>query len=236
MRFVDGEKRQRQAFEPGGGVGQGHTFRREIHQAIFPRGRALEGTAAVLPGESAIDKGCRNADLFKLNELVLHQRDQRRNHYGGSLGIEDCRQLVTERFAAARGHHHARIATRRNAAHNGLLPGTECSIAPIAAKRLCEGSGGFVHDFGFVPSVRKGYGRARSILLASRRVSLLVRFMSSEFSTRWRARCGKLDPLRSIKVVGLLAAKRGAISRLTLRKRFSTQRPGCVSRSGDNMA
>src|ERR1700686_1648206 len=47
MRFIDGKKGQRQAFQPLRSVAQSDAFRGKIHEAVLPGDRALERTATV---------------------------------------------------------------------------------------------------------------------------------------------------------------------------------------------
>src|ERR1700686_4628004 len=48
MRFIDGEKGERQAFQPLRSVAEGDAFRRKIDEAVFACDRPLKGAAAVL--------------------------------------------------------------------------------------------------------------------------------------------------------------------------------------------
>jgi len=65
-------------------------------------------------------------------DLVVHQRDQRRDHHRDALpGLlaRNCRNLVTQRFAAAGGHQHQRVATRHHVLDDRLLRPTELTVA-----------------------------------------------------------------------------------------------------------
>ncbi len=84
--------------------------------------------------ERAVEHRGWNAHLRQLRRLVLHQRDQRRNHDHGPFG-DHRGQLVAERFAAAGGHDHAGVTPGEQASHDALLQRDGSVVAPVAAQR-----------------------------------------------------------------------------------------------------
>src|SRR5690606_12021738 len=68
----------------------------------------------------AIERSGRNAKLIQLEDLILHQRDERRDHNSQALKGER-RKLVTKGFARARCHHYRNIAPRQNTLNDLLL-------------------------------------------------------------------------------------------------------------------
>ena len=56
-----------------------------------------------------MDRRCGIADRLQGIDLVLHEGHEGRDHHVGCL-TDEGRQLVAEALAAARGHHHQRVA------------------------------------------------------------------------------------------------------------------------------
>ena len=79
-----------------------------------------------LPVQRGIEEGRLHPGLVQRADLVVHQRDQRRDHDGHAVAgllARDRRDLVAQAFAAARGHEHQRIAAARDVADDvGLRP------------------------------------------------------------------------------------------------------------------
>ena len=80
--------------------------------------------------ERAVEHGRRDAHLGELRSLVVHQRDEGRNHYR-SAPAENGGQLVAQRFAAAGRHHDGDVAPGENTANDTLLLGTKGIVAPV---------------------------------------------------------------------------------------------------------
>ena len=126
--------------------------------------------------QRAIQHRRRNSHLRQLRRLILHQRDQRRNHDHGLSRQHRRRQLVAERFPAAGRHHHARVAASEQAAHDSLLHRTERVVSPVAPQRrqkFCFGDHAISIDgASAVFDPRVGYGASRNLLVARCRLSL----------------------------------------------------------------
>ncbi len=88
--------------------------------------------------------------------LVLHQRDERRDHDRPAASATSGGRLKTERLAAAGGQHHDRVAAGQHGLHGLALQRPERGVAPVAGDgRLragkstriqCTGSGAGVAD------------------------------------------------------------------------------------------
>src|SRR6185437_9688575 len=76
-----------------------------------------------------------NPHLRKLRHLVLHQCNQRRNHYHSFFRHDRCRQLITKRFSASRRHHHASVSPSEKTLNNVFLQRPERVVAPILPQR-----------------------------------------------------------------------------------------------------
>jgi hypothetical protein len=70
--------------------------------------------------QTRVDERRRDAVVLQQPHLVMHQRDERR-HDDRDAGLEYCRQLKTQRLAAAGRHDGQHIAAREGCANNRLL-------------------------------------------------------------------------------------------------------------------
>ncbi len=108
MRFIHREKRDGALAQRFQKRPAAEAFRRDVDKLeLAPRQRP-DPLALLRRAERAVDQRRGNAAALERIDLVLHQRDQGRDHHGGSLE-EKRRELIAERFAAARRHHHQRI-------------------------------------------------------------------------------------------------------------------------------
>ena len=85
--------------------------------------------------------------------LVVHERNERRHHDGDAVArtlARDGRNLVTQRFAAARRHEHQRIAAATHVLHDVRLRATKCAVAKHFAQDILR-----IH--------RRGHGSFRGI-------------------------------------------------------------------------
>ena len=125
MRLVDHEQADPdlpdELREPRGGKALG----RDVEQPDLSGRRACQrltvGGSALLRVDELDSPG---RDLAQRGHLVLHQRDERRDHER-EVVAHQCRKLVAERLARARGHHHERVATRERGGYRLGLAGPE---------------------------------------------------------------------------------------------------------------
>ena len=76
--------------------------------------------------------------------LVMHQRNQRRDDHRDAMPRllpGDGRDLVAQRFAAAGGHQHQRIATGHHMRNDGLLRAAKLVVAKNFAQDGAAGVG-----------------------------------------------------------------------------------------------
>ena len=132
--LVDSKKRDGNLLQPGDGIGALQPLGREIKQAETSVSRLTHDAGLFLAGNRAIQNSSRNSHLCQLRRLVLHQRDERRNHDRGSAQHQR-RQLVAEGLASAGGHDHTGIVPRNEALDNLLLERAEGTVSPIALQR-----------------------------------------------------------------------------------------------------
>ena len=102
MRFVDGNRGDVPRFEVFHPAFEHEPLRCDVEQFVFAAVQAAETRAGFLGTERGIEK--RGGDAARLEgvDLVLHQRDEWRDH-DGQARTGERGQLKTERFAAASG-------------------------------------------------------------------------------------------------------------------------------------
>ena len=88
------------------------------------------GRPAFRGSQATVQAAGRIAAGRKAVDLILHQRDQRRDDDVG-CPVERRRHLITERFAPARGHHHQRIAASQRRLDGFALHRPERIEAPV---------------------------------------------------------------------------------------------------------
>jgi hypothetical protein len=79
---------------------------------ISPAAGALD-LLRLVAGQAGVEEGRVHAGFEQRAHLVVHQRDQRRDHHGHAVAgalAHDGRHLVTQRLAAAGGHEHQGVA------------------------------------------------------------------------------------------------------------------------------
>ena len=90
-----------------------------------------------VPVERGVEKGRLDPGLVQGADLVVHQRDQRRDHDRHAVArllARDRGDLVAQAFAAARGHEHQRVAAVDNVVND---PGLR-SAEGLVAKNLAQ--------------------------------------------------------------------------------------------------
>ena len=81
--FVDGEKRYRNIAQPGDGAFAGQSFGGDIQQAKLSFARFDHHLRLFTLRERAVQDGGGDSHLCELRYLILHQRNERRNHDRG---------------------------------------------------------------------------------------------------------------------------------------------------------
>src|SRR5271166_636649 len=135
MRLIDRKETYRNLAQPFESIAGGQPLRREIEQPIFSTRRFLHHLPAFTRRLRTINDRRWNPHLRQLRGLILHERDQRRNHHR-RLPRNHRRQLVAQRLPAPRRHHHTGIVRGQQAADHVLLLGTKVVVSPIAPERF----------------------------------------------------------------------------------------------------
>ena len=111
---------------------------RGVDEAGLAGGHTGEARRRFLRRERRVDEGRRRGDLRRqLVHLILHERDQRREHER-RLRTEHRRELVRQRLPGARRHECERVPPGDRRAHDVLLPGPEGVEAEGLAQRCDE--------------------------------------------------------------------------------------------------
>lgn len=97
-----------------------HPFRREIEQLNSPLLEILHRPALFQPAETGVKRHRSNLPLPHGCDLILHQRDERRNHQRHPRE-KGRRQLIAERLPLPRRHDGHRIAPSQHGANDVLL-------------------------------------------------------------------------------------------------------------------
>ena len=121
VRLVDREQRDLQLLrERAEAVGQ-QPLRRDVENLVSAEARVAVGLAQLLDGHGAVDAAGRDAGVLQGHDLILHERDERRDderqprqQQGG--------QLIAKALAAARRHDAEHIAPGQDRVDKRLLP------------------------------------------------------------------------------------------------------------------
>jgi len=123
MRLVDRDQRQLHLDGQAPEAIEGRPFRCDIEEIQLAVPEALDRPLAVPIGGR--QRGRVDAERFGRADLVVHQRDQRRDDQRRAVASER-RQLIAERLARAGRHHGKRVLTGNNSANDILLHPAEC--------------------------------------------------------------------------------------------------------------
>ena len=99
-------------------------LRHDVGQAELARRDPIEPVVLLLDGQRAIDESDGKAAGLELIDLVLHQRDQRRDDQRQPVERQG-RQLVAKALAAAGGHDAQAVFSRQDGGNDFPLAGAE---------------------------------------------------------------------------------------------------------------
>ena len=126
--FVDGKQADGGVVEKTQKAFGNQAFGRNIKQFQTALGDVLGNLPRLFGRSAAVHRRAVHARRAQVGDLVVHQRDQRRN--------DDCRtikhqrgNLVTQRFAAAGGHQHHQALPRRERFDDFLLAAAKRRVA-----------------------------------------------------------------------------------------------------------
>ncbi len=136
VRLVDGEQpelpaRMQTVQQREKAVG-GHALGRGVQQRDLAARQAPLHVLRLLPVQRGVEEGRLHPRLVQRAHLVVHQRNERRDHHRHAqprIAPHDGRHLVAQALAAARGHQHQRVAAGDHMVDDGLLRATELLVA-----------------------------------------------------------------------------------------------------------
>ena len=112
---------------------------RDVEQRIAALAKAGAHASAFWSArQRAVVAGRRHAVADERVDLVLHQRDERRDDQREAVADER-RRLEAQRLAAARRQHEQRVAAGEDGVHRFALQRPERGVAPVAAGERTEG-------------------------------------------------------------------------------------------------
>ena len=135
MRLVHGQQRDARILCKGQKGRHIQPLRGHVDDAVRPGLRAPDGLGLLAGGQAAVNVRRRHARCLERHDLVLHQRDQRRNHQRDSLQHQRG-QLVAHGLARARGHHAQHVVPAEQLIHQLLLPFAKALVAEHALEYL----------------------------------------------------------------------------------------------------
>ena len=132
--LVNGQQREadmlRHLIEKGEKVAAQQTLGGDVEQSDPPREHSLFALGTLVGAECAIEKGGGDAVGAQPIDLVLHQRDQRRDHHREARQ-QQRRQLIGERLPAAGRHQYKGVAAGQHMLDDLALARTELLMAEI---------------------------------------------------------------------------------------------------------
>ena len=137
VRLVDGEHGQRRLAQRVQETRVAEALRRDVDELAVAHAELRQAARGLVGGEGGVDESGGDVPRGERVDLVLHQRDERRDDHRRALQ-QQRRQLEAQALARARRHHHQRVAPLDDGADDPLLPGAEGPEAEVAAQRLVE--------------------------------------------------------------------------------------------------
>jgi hypothetical protein len=135
--LVDREERRSRALQPLEEAVHHQALGRQIQQLHAAAGDRPHHRGALGRRLAAVEHGGRHAGLAQAVDLVLHERDQRRDDDREAAPMGGGR-LVAERLAAAGREHHEGIAPVEHAGDRVFLQREKAIVAPDAPDRLVD--------------------------------------------------------------------------------------------------
>ena len=134
MRLVDGEERRTRLRQKIEAARRHQPLGRDVDEIEIAGAHRPLDVRRFAGIEARIEIGRAHADLAQRIDLVLHQRDQRRDH-DAEARPQQRRDLIAQRLAAAGRHQHQRIAARRHMRDDLGLLAAEFGIAEGLAQQ-----------------------------------------------------------------------------------------------------
>ena len=137
VRLVHGHERRRGALQALEEAVHHQALGRQVEQLDAAARHRAHHAGTLGRCLAAVEHSGRYAGLAQAVDLVLHQRDKRRDHDGEPAEVRGGR-LVAERLAAAGRKHDERVAAVEHAGDGIFLKREKAIVAPDAANRLVQ--------------------------------------------------------------------------------------------------
>ena len=128
VRLVDRHQRARDTGERGAQPVARQSFGRDVDQLERARGQRANAPAHLVLSQGRRQVGSRHPLVLQRRHLVVHQRDQRRDH-DRRAGQQCRRKLVGEALAAAGGRHQQQPARFEQRLYRFPLPGPKRTVS-----------------------------------------------------------------------------------------------------------
>ena len=128
MRFVNGKQADGGVVQKAQKAFGDQPFGRDIQKFQAACMDIVRQPAHRFGRRAAVDGGGMDTSGAQVGDLVVHQRNQRRHDHSHAFAHQR-RDLITQRFSAARGHEHQRVAALRHGIDNFGLPAAEGGVA-----------------------------------------------------------------------------------------------------------
>ena len=128
MRFVDGEQSDFQALQERQHARLHQALGRQIEHFHFAAFDPQSEVALLLGTQRGVQRSGGHAQFFEGGDLIVHQRDQRRNDHRQTF-TQQRRHLEAQRLAATGRHQHQRITAAGHALNDRTLTATETVVA-----------------------------------------------------------------------------------------------------------
>ena len=145
VRFVDGKQADARSLKQVEEARRHQPFGRDVDEIQPPRSQVSLDLGGLGARQRGVEVCSAHAGLFQRGHLILHQRDQRRNHNACALPApvpHERRDLIAERFAAAGRHQHEAIAAVRHMGDDFRLWAAESAVAEHIVQHRMRGGGG----------------------------------------------------------------------------------------------
>ncbi|MNH08247.1 hypothetical protein D3C79_676580 [compost metagenome] len=126
--LVDGEQRDIQVAQEVEHARLHQALRRQVQHLHFATAQAPGQVTLLLRGQRGVQRGGRHTQFVERGDLVVHQRDQWRDHHRQARAQQP-RHLETQRLAATGGHQHQGIAAIGHAVDDRCLAPAETVVA-----------------------------------------------------------------------------------------------------------
>ncbi len=137
VRLVDGDERQVLLPEEASEAVHHQPLGRDVEDLDVPPLNGIDDVVLLVGRLRAVEPRRGDAALTQRVDLVLHQRDERRDD-DGEPGEDESGRLEAEGLAAAGGKDDERVAAVERALHRLALQRAEIAVAPMLAQHRSD--------------------------------------------------------------------------------------------------